>query len=64
MQKELYTDGYQVNCRIGSLEKKFCSGPRGVPVNCRIGSLEKVRRHLFGGKAVNCRIGSLEISVW
>ena len=60
MQKELYTDGYQVICRIGSLEIAFCAADYRTGVICRIGSLEIETYLSIWKTGVICRIGSLE----
>ncbi len=52
--------GFEVNCRIGSLENHLPFGGRAVDVNCRIGSLEINGAQHTGERIVNCRIGSLE----
>ena len=50
----------EVNCRIGSLEKKKCRVLMSQLVNCRIGSLEMEGSDDDEYDDVNCRIGSLE----
>ena len=49
-----------VNCRVGSLEKKVIPFRRYNIVNCRVGSLESMNAAGKYVGLVNCRVGSLE----
>ena len=49
-----------VNCRVGSLEKKFMKEFDELDVNCRVGSLEMYPILHKCVHLVNCRVGSLE----
>ena len=55
-----YSDGTEVNCRIGSLEIEHRASSTLCVVNCRIGSLEIADILDDENNDVNCRIGSLE----